>query len=130
MTSSNSTAGVRGNVPALRTAAPHGVLLGAPWTSVELNVVRYGVADRVAMITLSRPERLNAWTGRMHAEYRWALAQAADDATVRVIVVTGAGRGFCAGADATALDGHAAKGAYDPGVRAEDLSRPGYGVRP
>jgi enoyl-CoA hydratase/carnithine racemase len=97
---------------------------------MELKVVRYGVAERVATITLARPERLNAWTGRMHAEYRWALSQAADDEAVRVIVVTGEGRGFCAGADAAALDGHAAKGEYDPGVRADELARPGYGVRP
>ena len=97
---------------------------------MELKVVRYEVADRVATITLARPHRLNAWTGRMHAEYRWALAQAADDPEVRVVVVTGEGRGFCAGADATALDGHAARGEYDPGVVADELARPGYGVRP
>ena len=97
---------------------------------VELKVVRYSVDDAVALVTLARPDRLNAWTGRMHAEYRWALAEAAGDAAVRVIVVTGEGRGFCAGADAAALDGHAAKGAYDPGVVADELATPGYGVRP
>jgi enoyl-CoA hydratase/carnithine racemase len=69
----------------------------------ELKVTRYEVRDRVATITLYRPERLNAWTGRMHAEYRALLQRAADDAAVRVIVVTGAGRGFCAGADSRAL---------------------------
>jgi enoyl-CoA hydratase/carnithine racemase len=97
---------------------------------MELKVVRYSVAERVATITLARPHRLNAWTGRMHAEYRWALAEAAADGDVRVVVVTGEGRGFCAGADAAALDGHAARGAYDPGVAPEALARPGYGVRP
>lgn len=97
---------------------------------MELKVLRYEVADRIATITLARPQRLNAWTGRMHAEYRWALAQAAADDAVRVVVVTGEGRGFCAGADAAALDGHAARGAYDPGVVADELARPGYGVRP
>jgi len=81
----------------------------------------------VATITLVRPERLNAWTGRMHAEYRALLARAAGDGSVRVIVVTGAGRGFCAGADSRALEGHVERGAYDPGT-GPDLARPGYGV--
>jgi enoyl-CoA hydratase/carnithine racemase len=83
----------------------------------------------VATITLHRPERLNAWTGRMHAEYRSLLARAADDPTVRVIVVTGAGRGFCVGADTKALEGHVERGGYDPGL-GDDIAMPGYGVRP
>jgi enoyl-CoA hydratase/carnithine racemase len=98
---------------------------------MDLKVVRSSIdGDGVATVTLSRPERLNAWTGRMHAEYRWVLAQVEADAAVRAVVVTGEGRGFCAGADAAALDGHAAKGRYDPGVDAHELARPGYGVRP
>ncbi len=92
-------------------------------------MTRYEVDDRIATITLSRPHRLNAWTGRMHTEYRWLLAQAEDDPEVRAIVVTGDGRGFCAGADSGALEGHASKGGYDSGVR-EKLARPGWGVRP
>jgi len=96
---------------------------------MDLKATTYGVADRVATITLNRPERLNAWTGRMQTEYRWSLAQAAADGDVRVIVVTGAGRGFCAGADVTALSGHVEKGVYDPGTP-EDLAMPGYGVEP
>ena len=95
----------------------------------ELKVTRYEVAARVATITLHRPDRLNAWTGRMHAEYLSLLARAAGDPGVRVIVVTGSGRGFCAGADARALQGHVARGAYDAGL-AEDVATPGYGVRP
>jgi len=94
---------------------------------MELKATTYLVADRVATITLNRPERLNAWTGRMQTEYRWCLAQAADDASVRVIVVTGAGRGFCAGADSAALAGHVDRGGYDAGVP-EDVAMPGYGV--
>jgi len=92
-------------------------------------VTSYEVQDRVATITLNRPARLNAWTGRMHTEYRWCLAKAAADETARVIVVTGAGRGFCAGADATALAGHVDKGGYDPGL-GEHLATPGYGTDP
>jgi enoyl-CoA hydratase/carnithine racemase len=95
----------------------------------ELRAVRYEVAGGVATVTLHRPERLNAWTGRMHTEYRWCLAQAEDDPAVRVVVVTGAGRGFCAGADARALEQHAERGGYDDGVR-EPLAEPGYGCGP
>jgi enoyl-CoA hydratase/carnithine racemase len=80
-------------------------------------------------VTLHRPERLNAWTGRMHAEYRALLDRAAADAAVRVIVVTGAGRGFCAGADSRALEGHVERGGYDAGL-GDDVAMPGYGVRP
>jgi enoyl-CoA hydratase/carnithine racemase len=93
----------------------------------DLKTIRYAVEDRVGTITLARPDRLNAWTGRMHTEYRWALQQAEEDGDVRVIVVTGEGRGFCAGADAGALDGHLAKGGYDPGIGA-DIATPGFGV--
>jgi enoyl-CoA hydratase/carnithine racemase len=96
---------------------------------MELKVVRYGVADAVATVTLDRPDRLNAWTGRMHAEYRWCLASAESDPGVRVVVVTGAGRGFCAGADAVALSKHAEAGGYDDGLRSPP-AQPGYGVRP
>jgi enoyl-CoA hydratase/carnithine racemase len=95
---------------------------------MELHAVRYQVSDRVATVTLDRPERLNAWTGRMHTEYRWCLAQAEADLGVRVVVVTGAGRGFCAGADFRALEKNVAAGGYDEGVR-EELATPGYGVR-
>ena len=67
--------------------------------------ILYEVKDRVAWITLNRPDKLNAWTGRMHHEVRGAMRAASDDAGVRVIVLTGAGRGFCAGADMTTLQG-------------------------
>jgi enoyl-CoA hydratase/carnithine racemase len=65
--------------------------------------IRYDVADPVATITLSRPEVLNAWTDRMAAEVRHAVAAAEDDPRVVGIVITGAGRGFCAGADLSRL---------------------------
>lgn len=94
---------------------------------MELKVTEYAVADGIATITLNRPERLNAWTGRMHTEYRWCLARADADRSAGVIVVTGKGRGFCVGGDAQALAGHARKGGYDPGTP-EPLARPGYGT--
>jgi enoyl-CoA hydratase/carnithine racemase len=61
--------------------------------------VLYSVGDRVATITLNRPEKLNAWTPRMQVQLKEAILRAADESEVRVVVVTGAGRGFCAGAD-------------------------------
>ncbi|HEY2214452.1 MAG TPA: enoyl-CoA hydratase-related protein [Acidimicrobiales bacterium] len=94
----------------------------------EHKVTLYGVQDGVATITLSRPDRMNAWTGRLHTEYRSLLERAANDPTVRVIVVTGAGRSFCVGADSKALETHVERGGYDAGV-SDDLARPGYGVR-
>ncbi|MBT4494344.1 MAG: enoyl-CoA hydratase, partial [Gammaproteobacteria bacterium] len=81
---------------------------------MELKTVRYDVVDEIATITLNRPHRMNAWTGRMHTEYRYVLDQADKSENVRVIVVTGEGRGFCVGADTQALEGHAEKGGYDP----------------
>ncbi|HEX9481000.1 MAG TPA: crotonase/enoyl-CoA hydratase family protein [Solirubrobacteraceae bacterium] len=56
-------------------------------------------SEGVLTITLNRPERLNAWTGRMGEELRAAFEEADDDDEVRAIIVTGAGRAFCAGAD-------------------------------
>lgn len=91
--------------------------------------VRYDVEERIATITLDRPDRMNAWTGRMHTEYRTALQRAEDDPGVRVVVVTGAGRAFCAGADTAALEKHADRGGYDDGIRSP-LATPGHGVRP
>jgi len=61
--------------------------------------IRYEVADQVLTITLDRPERLNAFTATMGGELLDAFDRADADDDVRVIIVTGAGRGFCAGAD-------------------------------
>lgn len=84
------------------------------------DTVLYTAADKVATITLNRPERLNAWTGEMGTAYFDALDRAAADPDVRVIVVTGAGRGFCAGADMDMLQGiGAAGGAGGGGGQAE-----------
>ena len=67
--------------------------------------VIYSVEQGVAVVTLNRPDRLNAMTLTMAGEVRAAMQQASDDDEVRVIVLTGAGRGFCAGADAARLQG-------------------------
>jgi len=65
--------------------------------------VLYDLKDRVATITLNRPDRLNAYTGHMAAGIKDAMGKAARDSDARVIVLTGAGRGFCAGADMNEL---------------------------
>jgi enoyl-CoA hydratase/carnithine racemase len=69
----------------------------------------YDVSDRVATLTLNRPDKLNAWTSTMEQEFVEALASAEHDEEVRVIVLTGAGRGFCAGADMGGLSSVANK---------------------
>ena len=80
--------------------------------------IQYEVNDPVAVITLNRPDALNAITGRMQAELKHALAAAEQDEQVVGIVLTGAGRGFSAGADIGGLQNTAS------GTRgeAEDLS--------
>jgi enoyl-CoA hydratase/carnithine racemase len=65
--------------------------------------IRYEVDDPVAVITLNRPQALNAWTETMDVEVRDALTRAAGDRKVVGIVVTGEGRAFCAGADMNLL---------------------------
>jgi len=91
--------------------------------------ILYAADDGVATITLNRPDRLNAWTGTMGAELREALSAADADPDVRAITLTGAGRGFCAGADmndlqdisgAGGLEARAAPPPFDP------TSRPDY----
>jgi len=96
---------------------------------VELKVTRYEIDAGVATVWLHRPERGNAWSGRMHTEYRWICKRLEDDERIRVIVVTGSGGAFCVGADRDALAGFVEAGRYDPALAA-DAERPGYGVRP
>ena len=71
-------------------------------------VVTRNVSDGVAVLTLNRPDRLNAWIPEMQIQYFDLLEEAAADPAVKAIVVTGAGRGFCAGADMEVLQGDAA----------------------
>jgi enoyl-CoA hydratase/carnithine racemase len=74
-------------------------------TDVKTDVVLYDVADGVATLTLNRPERNNAWNADLELRYFDLLEQAAADDDARVIVVTGAGKSFCPGADMNVLQG-------------------------
>jgi enoyl-CoA hydratase/carnithine racemase len=67
--------------------------------------ILYEVSEKIATITLNRPDRMNAWTPIMERDVRHAMELAAADDNVRIIVLTGAGRAFCAGADMDALKG-------------------------
>ena len=72
---------------------------------MEYTQIIYEVADNIATITLNRPDKLNAFTGTMMYEMIEAFDQVDADDDVRAVIVTGAGRGFCAGADLSASGG-------------------------
>ena len=66
---------------------------------MEFETILYDIKDKVLTVTLNRPERLNAFTGQMMDDLIEAFDKAGKNDEIRVIIVTGAGRGFCAGAD-------------------------------
>jgi len=86
--------------------------------------ITYDVSEPIATITLNRPHALNAWTTRMGAEVQHAMAKAEKDPAVVVIILTGAGRGFCAGADLKDLKAMSL-GEGDNGVPPELAASPG-----
>jgi enoyl-CoA hydratase/carnithine racemase len=95
----------------------------------ELKATRFEIDGHVATVWLDRPHRHNAWTGRMHSEYRSVLAHLDSLAGVRAVVVTGTPPAFCVGGDSEALAGHSERGSYDAGLSGAE-ARPGYGARP
>lgn len=98
---------------------------------MDLRVTELTIQDRVGIVRLKRPDRGNSWTTRMNAEYRWLQQQLDKDPQVNVIVVTGAGRQFCVGADFRALDHYEKSDAdYVQSLKLEDMAQPGHGVRP
>ena len=93
---------------------------------MELQDVDYRVEDGVAVVTLDRPNKMNAWTGAMDASVYECMKAATADESVRVIVLTGAGRGFCAGADMEnllSIQAAAKDGASDGGIAGEAEDR-------
>jgi enoyl-CoA hydratase/carnithine racemase len=87
--------------------------------------ILYRVEDGVAVVTLNRPDKLNAWRGEMDRDVRAAMRVAADDPDVKLIVLTGAGKGFCAGADMGMLQGIQAEGGNRPqGARTSSARGP------
>lgn len=79
--------------------------------------VLYQVQDGIAVVTLNRPDKLNAWRAEMDRDVRAAMTEASVDPNVRVIVLTGAGRGFCAGADMNNLQSLAGGGGQSSTTR-------------
>jgi len=87
---------------------------------MEDRTILTAIADNVLTITLNRPDKLNALTAQVLAELREALATAEEDSAVRCLVLTGMGRGFCSGADLTAM------GQRDERVSTADRVRQSY----
>ena len=81
-----------------------------------VSTVLYAEQGAVAIVTLNRPEALNSFTRQMHTELWAALDKAEANEAIRALVLTGAGRGFCAGADLAEFD-------FAPGPNVEDLMR-------
>jgi len=86
--------------------------------------ILYAVENHIATITMHRPDRMNAMTNRMNGEIRQAVMTASDDSDVRAIIITGAGRGFCAGADVARLSATAS------GAEGEGVDLPVHGAIP
>ena len=90
--------------------------------------IRFDVADGVAVITLHRPDALNAFSGKMGQEWGEAYRRCDADDDIRVVVVTGAGRAFCAGADMSAGEDTFASQEENQGFSAAAMEPPAWGT--
>jgi enoyl-CoA hydratase/carnithine racemase len=95
---------------------------------MEYTQIVYEVADRIATITLNRPDQLNAFTGTMMRELIDAFDRVDADDDVRVVIVTGAGRGFCAGADLSSGGDTFSRGGSDEVPEDVGIPRDGGGL--
>ncbi len=91
---------------------------------MNYNTILVGKADSVATITLNRPEALNAMNGEMLGELEAELSSIKGDSDIRVVIVTGAGRAFCAGRDAKEVGGSSHRSAADLWNQIEQLPQP------
>src|ERR1700681_1097195 len=87
---------------------------------MHFDEIIYEKKDRVATVTMNRPEKMNAWTPKMGAEMRTAMMDAERDPGIGAIIVTGAGRAYCAGADMGSLSNIASGNASARAVEAPD----------
>ena len=87
---------------------------------MNFKTILYELEEKILTITLNRPDRLNAFTGQMMDELILAFKEAGQDDDVRVIIVTGAGRGFCAGADLEAGGANFNRDAKNKGQKTSD----------
>src|SRR5215217_107172 len=95
---------------------------------MEYTQIIYEVDEGIATITLNRPEQLNAFTGTMMREMIDAFDRIDADDEVRVVIVTGAGRGFCAGADLSSGGDTFAGGGSDERTEVPGVTRDGGGL--
>ena len=96
---------------------------------MDFSEIIYEKSDRIATVTMNRPERMNAWTLRMGNEIKAAMRDADRDDNIRAIIVTGAGRAYCAGADMSNLR-NIAEGRASNGARVDDDGDWLNGARP
>jgi enoyl-CoA hydratase/carnithine racemase len=93
----------------------------APEEVMEFKDTTYHKSERIATITYNRPEKMNAWTPRMFEELRQAIDDAEQDLDIGAIIITGAGRAYCSGADMGGLN-RLAQGAEQPGAVGQSAS--------
>jgi len=96
---------------------------------MNFNDIIYDKSEKIATITMNRPERFNAWTPRMGNEMRQACYDAERDDSIRAIIITGAGKAYCAGADMENLN-QIAEGRVSAGASIEPAPMPTDDVRP
>ncbi|MCE1243100.1 2-(1,2-epoxy-1,2-dihydrophenyl)acetyl-CoA isomerase PaaG [Oryzomicrobium sp.] len=91
---------------------------------MSFETIAFAVEAGIARLTLNRPDRLNSFTDRMHEEVRAALTRVETDPAIRVLVLAGAGRGFCAGQDLNDRSVSAGDAAPDLGASVEKNYKP------
>ncbi|MEO8628153.1 MAG: 2-(1,2-epoxy-1,2-dihydrophenyl)acetyl-CoA isomerase PaaG [Betaproteobacteria bacterium] len=91
---------------------------------MSFETILFEITDGVACITLNRPDKLNSFTAKMHVELRTALERVRDDETVRALLISGSGRGFCAGQDLSERVMSEETGAFDLGATLEQNYNP------